>query len=263
MDILLNESETKDIQTLNSREEIERDNFSCDCDKSLSADFSHAVDAIPVEWLRDNRAQTQQPARNQRRQRQNVFNENDMLKHIEQQFVISDTHYSDHARKIRDSRRGASAPISTAITTTTTATTCNPSTAKASCSISPDDNINEDDEMIEIDLGIELVCQLDQKFGSNTFQSDTLKDIKTKVFMPKSLGQQLYATWIESLYHQIEEQKQQSIKDDEEFAKELQVKQPQVQNLFEVVQTNSNVQNIADMEYAWKGILKRHIFILE
>lgn len=246
MDILLNESETKDIQTLNSQEDIDRDNFTCDCDKPLSADFSQAVDAIPVEWLKDTRAtQSQQMTRNQRRQKQNLPKENDVLKHFEQQFVISDNHYSDHARKIRDSRRGGA--------TTSTATTSNQSTAKASCSISPDDNINEDDEMIEIDLGIELVCQLDQKFGSNTFQSESLKDIKTKVFMPKSLGQQLYATWIESLYHQIEEQKQQSIKDDEEFAKELQVKQPQTQNLFEVVQANSSVQNIADMEYAWKA----------
>ncbi|XP_055326889.1 uncharacterized protein LOC129580468 [Sitodiplosis mosellana] len=33
MDILLNESETKDLQTLNSQEEIDRDNFTCDCDE--------------------------------------------------------------------------------------------------------------------------------------------------------------------------------------------------------------------------------------
>lgn len=257
MDILLNESETKDLQTLNSQEDIDRDNFTCDCDKPLSADFSQAV--IPIEWLKDSRSQQpsqQNLARNQRRQKQShAPNENDVLKHIEQQFVISDSHYSDHARKIRDSRRGVP---STSTVTTSTATTSNQSIAKASASsVSPNDdyNLNEDDDMIEIDLGIELVCQLDHKFGSNSFKSDSqmLKDLKTKVLMPKSLGQQLYATWIESLYHQIEEQKQQSIKDDEEFAKELQVKQPQSQNLFESAQTNPNVQNIADMEYAWKA----------
>lgn len=247
MDILLNESETKDLQTLNSQDAINSDNFVCDCEKplSLSADFSQAVDAIPVEWLKDSRAQVQ-PARNQRRQKSSVPCDNEVLKHIEQQFVISDDHYSNHSRKIRDFRRGAAAPLP-AVASTSTST----STAKPSGSISPE--INEEDDMIEIDLGIELVCQLDQAFGSNTFQRDSLRDIKTKVFMPKSLGQQLYATWIESLYHQIEEQKQQSIKDDEEFARELQVKQPQIQNLFEVAQANSNIQNIADMEYAWKA----------
>lgn len=240
MDILLNESETKDLQTLNSQEDIDRDNFTCDCDKSS---MSQAVDAIPAEWLKDSRAPVQ-PARSQRRQKQTIPNENDVVKHIEQQFVISDSHYSEHARKIRDTRRSATA---------TTSSTVASGSAAASSSISPDENVNGDDEMIEIDLGIELVCQLDQQFGSKTFKDANLQDIKTKVFMPKSLGQQLYATWIESLYHQIEEQKQQSIKDDEEFAKELQVKPQQAQNLFEVAQANSNIQNIADMEYAWKA----------
>lgn len=251
MDILLNESETKDMQTLNSQDAIDRDNFICDCEKpSLSLGLSQAVDAIPSEWLKDSRAQAL-PARNQRRQKPNIPSESDVVKHIEQQFVISDNYYSEHSRKIRDSRRGASTSTSTASTSAVGNNNRLNVAAKASGSISPDET--EDDEMIEIDLGIELVCQLDQKFGSNTFTNENLKDIKTKVFLPKSLGQQLYATWIESLYHQIEEQKRQSIKDDEEFAKKLQVKPAQAQNLFEVTQAKSNVRNIADMEYAWKA----------
>lgn len=245
MDILLNENETKEIEMLQSQEEIDRDNFGCDCEKppALSGEFSQAVEAFPAEWLKDARGQPS-PSRIQRRQKANNTNENEVLKHMEQQFVISDKHYSNHSRKIR---RGATAtnPIAT--------TSSSQATASTSQLISSDDNINEDDEMIEIDLGIELVCQLDKNFGSNTFKSDSLKDIKTKVFMPKSLGQQLYATWIESLYHQIEEQKQQSIKEDEEFAKELQSKSSESQVLFDVPQNPSNIQNIADMEYAWKA----------
>lgn len=202
MDILLNESETKDMETLNSQEAIDRDNFTCDCEKPSLSNVAPPIDSIPAEWLFDSRTAVL-PQRNPRRQKQNVTSENDVVKHIEQQFVISDSHYSMHSRKIRDLRRGAS-------TSTAAATSGNvASTTKASGSQSPD--INEDNEMIEIDLGIELVCQLDQNFGSNTFKSHQLKDIKTKVFMPKSLGEQLYATWIESLYHQIEEQKQQSV----------------------------------------------------
>lgn len=251
MDILLNESETKDLQTLNSQEEIDRDNFMCDCEKpTLSSGLLQAVD-VPAEWLKDTRSPSQ-PPRNQRRQKASASNENDVVKHIEQQFVISDNHYSNHSRKIRDFRRGATASTSSTATSTALSNN-NAAAAAAAASSSNDDNLNEDDEMIEIDLGTELVCQLDQKFGSNTFRSENLVDVKTRVFMPKSLGQQLYATWIESLYHQIEEQKQQSIKDDEEFARELQVKQPQTQHLFEAPQTNSNIQNIADMEYAWKA----------
>lgn len=229
MDILLNESETKDFQTLNTQKEIDEDDFMCICDydKSLSADFSQAVDIIPVEWLNEKSSRNQ----NQRRQKYNIHNENDVVKHIEQQFVISDHHYSEHTKKIRDNRRN--------ITTSTSVISVDNTDSYQGASKPLDDvnNNEDDDEMIEIDLGVELICQLDQKFGSKTFQSETLKDIKTTVFMPRSLCEQLYATWIESLYHQIEEQKQQSIKEDEEFAKELQVKQPQTQNLFEVSQT--------------------------
>lgn len=205
MDILLNESETKNMQTLNSQEAIDRDNFTCDCEKpSLGTVAAPPVDSIPAEWLAGSRTAVL-PQRNTRRQKQNMTSENDVVKHIEQQFVISDSHYSTHSRKIRDFRHGPTASAS-AISDSATAL------AKPSSSVSPDDNdINEDDEMIEIDLGMELVCQLDQNFGSNSLKSHQLKDIKTKVFMPKSLGQQLYATWIESLYHQIEEQKQQSV----------------------------------------------------
>lgn len=213
MDILLNESETKDMQILNTQEAIDRDNFTCDCGEKppppSMSNVAPPVDSIPADWLADSRtAMAALPQRNQRRQKQNVTCENDVVKHIEQQFVLSDNHYSTHSRKIRDLRRGATSSSSSTAATTSS----NVASAKASGTISPsDDNVNEDDEMIEIDLGIELVCQLDQNFGSNTFNSEQLKDVKTKVFMPKSLGQQLYATWIESLYHQIEEQKQQSV----------------------------------------------------
>lgn len=211
MDILLNESETKEMLILNSQEAIDLDNFTCDCEKPSSMSVvAPPVDSIPADWLADSRTSTALPQRtNPRRQKPNATSENDVVKHIEQQFVLSDSHYSMHARKIRDLRRGAgSSSTSTAATTSS-----NIASAKASGTVSPDDNdnANEDDEIIEIDLGIELVCQLDKNFGSNTFKTEQLKDIKTKVFMPKSLGEQLYATWIESLYHQIEEQKQQSV----------------------------------------------------
>lgn len=209
MDILLNESETKEMLILNSQEARDRDNFTCDCEKPSSISVvAPPVDSIPADWLADSRTSTALPQRsNQRRQKPNAASENDVVKHIEQQFVLSDSHYSMHARKIRDLRRGAGSSS----TSTAAASSSNLASVRASGTVSPEDSVNEDDEMIEIDLGIELVCQLDQNFGSNTFKSDQLKDIKTKVFMPKSLGQQLYATWIESLYHQIEEQKQQSV----------------------------------------------------
>lgn len=179
MDILLNESETKELQKLSTQDEIDRDDFECYCDipAELKPDLRQVTGAIPNEWLKESRTQGL-PQRNPRRAK-NAANESEIRKQIEEQFVISDERYSEHTRKIRDLRRGVSSTVTTN------------DIASERGDLPSDETMNEDDEMIEINLGIELVCQLDQVFGSCTFQSDALKDVQTKVFMPKTLGQQV------------------------------------------------------------------------
>lgn len=86
-------------------------------------------------------------------------------------------------------------------------------------------------------------------FGVDAFQRDNLKDIKTTVFMPRSLGQQLYAIWMESLYNQIEEQRQKSVKDDEEFAKQLHLREKYPKIMQKNVPTD--LKSIMEMEQAW------------
>lgn len=264
MDILLNENETKEIKKLTTQEQIDRDNFVCMCASSSSSTMPSAnlfPSTIPIEWRDNNNRNQALPARSQRQKRNDRVqpSENDVLKQIEEQFVISDEHYSEHMRKIRDSRRNATSSQQQQPSNATLTIENGPSTLASSAhKASNDDDINiaEDNEMIEMDLGIELICQLDQKFGTNALHADNLKDIKTTVFMPKSLGQQLYATWVESLIHQIEEQRQQSVKDDEEFAREFQEKQsgPQLfENAVQQPAGNTNLKNIADMEYVWRA----------
>lgn len=178
MDILLNESETKELQKLNTQDETDRDDFTCYCDipAEIKPDLKQVTGTIPNEWLKDSRTQALKQ-RNPRRAK-NAANESEIRKQIEQNFVISDERYSEHTRKIRDLRRGVSSTVAS-------------NDVLDRGGLPQDETVNEDDEMIEMNLGIELVCQLDQVFGSSTFQSDTLKDIKTKVFMPKTLGQQV------------------------------------------------------------------------
>lgn len=248
MDILFNENESKEIQTLNSQEEIDKDNFVCDCDNPLHGlDLNQATNVFQTAPLQ----QQSLPSRSTRK-KQSVLNEDEVSKQIKDLFVISDNRYSDHTRKIRDIRRGATSTTTSKLNNETNQDLCDQDQACAMPSNEENHEENENDEIIEMDLGIELVCQLDEKFGSNTFQQSSLKDIKTTVFMPKSLGQQLYAIWIESLYHQIEEQRQQSIKEDEEFARELQSKQTN-QQLFEYPQTKPNISEVADIDYVWKA----------
>lgn len=179
MDILLNESETKELQKLNTQDEIDRDDFTCCCDiaAEMKPDLKQVTRAIPNEWLNDSRKQAL-PQRNPRRAAKNAANESEIRKQMEEKFDTYNGRYSEHTRKIRDLRRGVSSIVIS-------------NDASDRGDLRSDGTVNEDDEMIEMNLGIEFVCQLDQVFGSSTFQSDTLKDVKTTVFMPRTIGQQV------------------------------------------------------------------------
>lgn len=237
MDILLNEGAIDSFEKLESEEAIQRDNFVCNC-RLASVSLQQAANVISAQLMQTDKPAT--PAQQADRSRNDRSTDNEIRKRIEEQFVISDEHYSNHTRKIRDFRRGI---------------TTNP-TQKGEHDQQPpqipiDDSNPESEEMIQIELGVELVCQLDSSFGTDMFKKDMLKDIKTTVFMPRSIGQQLYALWVESLYNQIEEQRQKSVKEDEEFAKELYVKEKYPQLLQN--KPPDNIKDIMEMEIAWKA----------
>lgn len=250
MDILLNEGAVDGFEKLESEEAIQRDNFVCNCrSSSVSLELQQAANAIPAQLLQQDKPPpgqpVQQPERNQRKEAIDRNCDSEIRKRIEEQFVISDEHYSSHVKKIRDFRRGI---VSNGSTQKPEASAIE---LNGQLSLTIDENNAENEEMIEIDLGVELVCQLDSSFGTDMFQKDVLKDIKTTVFMPRSLGQQLYAIWVESLYNQIEEQRQKSIKDDEEFAKELYIKEKYPQLLQD--KPPDTIKDIMEMEIAWKA----------
>lgn len=86
-------------------------------------------------------------------------------------------------------------------------------------------SVSDDDgnETIEVNLGIELISQLEGSFGVHAYP--LLGGNQTNVFMPKRMARELYALWIESLYNQQDEQRQRAILEDEEFALQLQAQQ--------------------------------------
>lgn len=264
MDILLNEDFAKGIKKLESEEEVGRDNFTCNCRMpQRNTELQEAANAIPAQLLNEMDKQSTTPTANRLPRRiERIINDSDsdIRKQIEEQFIIGDEHYSERMRKVRDFRRGVqAAPVEEQDTTKKVELTVR--------DMSPiDDDVvgggsgDSAEEMIEMDLGIQLVCQLDQSFGTNAIQSENLKNIKTNVFMPRALGQQLYAIWVESLYHQIEEQRKETVKEDEQFARELQEKQLHPQ-LFPESQTtkasnvaNNRLDDIVDMQYTWTAL---------
>lgn len=266
MDILLKDEDTTTNFNGLETPEMRRDNFTCNC-KSGQSDGAYelqmAANALPATLLLDHSEpppgiqpppgfpppQPPTQAKTSRRDRVETESESQIRRQIEEQFEISDDHYSPHVRKIRDFRRGY---VSSPTEAESTTSTLMPQDMDVDEQCAGGGDIGaEGDELIEVDLGVELVCQLDNVFGADAFQRDSLKDIKTTVFLPRTLGQQLYAIWMESLYNQIEEQRQTSVKEDEEFAKQLQLKE-KYPKLAEKT-TSNNLKDIIEMEYAWKA----------
>lgn len=236
MDILLKE-ETRIGDYDNSDADRARNDFECDCDNGHVPASIEEISTINVSTY-------QRP----KRDRGTINNSEEYLaakRLIEESFQIGDEHYSDHTRKIRNIRnirRGVQSP---AVATETAR-----KDEDGACAIDVDETEPNDEELLEINLGMDLVCQLDSVFGVEAYQKDALADMKTNVFMPKSLAQQLYALWMESMYNQLEEQRKKSIKEDAEFARQLQSQQ-NYPGLFKHVKPPSDLKDIMEMEYAW------------
>lgn len=176
---------------------------------------------------------------------------------IEEAVSLGNEHYSEHMLKIRDIRRGLQtepkSPSSSSLgelgVTAGGAYAVFPGDYAIAGAADGDSESSEtdNDEIIEVNLGMELVSQLDNMFGIEAYPRSTLETMKTNVFMSKSLAKQLYALWMESVYNQIEEQKQQSLRDDEEFARSLhaQEKYP------ELYKEPKNFKEIMEMQLTW------------
>lgn len=235
MDILLKE-ETRvgDYENLDSDKDRAKDDFDCNCD-GLNA-------SPPMEEILTGNASASYQTPKRDRSKINSDEHLAAKRMIEESFQIGDEHYSNHTRKIRNLRRGVNTP--TIIESATN------DDQEGACAIDADEPEQNDDEFLEVNLGMELVCQLDTVFGVEAYQRDAIKNMKTTIFMPKSLAQQLYALWIESIYNQLEEQRKKSIKEDAEFAKQLQ-SQENYPGLYKHAQPPSNLKDIMEMEYAW------------
>lgn len=102
---------------------------------------------------------------------------------------------------------------------------------------------DEENELYEINLGTEFIKQLENICGCESKLKESLTKCHTNIFMPKSIAKQIFALWMESVYNQIEEQKQITIKDDQAFAKFLEIYLSESDNL--------DVDIANNIEIAW------------
>ena len=246
MDILLKE-ETK-IDEYEDKPE-DTSNFDCNCDQPKSTK-EPVLPAAPENAVEPTLPMICTPTNSRSRRDRN---QNEVAKKfIEENITISNEHYSDYILKLRNYRHGVvpEQPVD--------------ETAPAESNNQNEDvasqNTDEDNEILEIDLGHNLVQQLDNIFGVDAFvESDSMKQMKTNVFMPKALAQQLYALWMESVFNQVEEQRQKSIKEDEEFARHLNAQDNNNRQNLALVMNDSqstvaptNLRDIMDMQHAWQ-----------
>ncbi|KAJ6635678.1 NEDD4-binding protein 2-like 1 [Pseudolycoriella hygida] len=197
--------------------------FECSCD------FENCPTSLSIAAISIGKTST--PFKRPPRERLPTNHEGKLVakRMIEERFTIGDEHYSSHTRKIRNLRHGVLSPV--------TVTEPEPNDEDGACA--------DEEELLEINLGMDLVCQLDSVFGVEAYQRDALADMKTNVFMPKSLASQLYALWMESMYNQHEEQRKKNIEEDAELARQLQSQKNYADD------TQLSDKDIVDMEYVW------------
>jgi len=106
----------------------------------------------------------------------------------------------------------------------------------------------EENTLLEIDLGGTLIEQLRAQFHTEDELLPPEQELPTatKIFMPRQLAKQLYMLWMEAVFNQLEEIRQQTMRDDEQFARLL--KHPGYADCSE---SPSNVAELLDMELAW------------
>lgn len=157
--------------------------------------------------------------------------------HVENCFVLGDDQYSEHTRKIRDIRNGIlDQPLPPPV-----------DTAPLVIAQNEDDEDPEDNVLLEMELGETLIEQLRNNFQwEGEMLPVELESSPTKVFVPRQVAKQLYMVWMEAVHNQLEEQRQQKLRDDEQFARLL--KHPKYA---ECSESPGNIDELLDMELAW------------
>lgn len=239
VDILLKEDElNSDTADYIGNDEDDQP-FQCACNAlqeqviplSTQSPLTNSIGKLVPKAQRQSRAKRNAPVSGA-----NYSSNKELEMHVANCFVLSDDQYSEHTRKIRDIRNGIlDQPL--------------PLADPAPLVVMPneDDEDNEDNVLLEMELGESLVAQLRNNFQwEGEMLPVELELSPTKVFMPRHVAKQLYMLWMESVHNRLEEQRQQKLREDEQFARLL--KHPKYA---ECSESPGNIEELLDMELAW------------
>lgn len=165
-------------------------------------------------------------------------------KQLEAFVVLGKEHYSKHIQQIR---------ISKGIISKEEAD----EKSVESETSSTEDPIKSDPEVLEVTLGIDLINQLHATFkdkhGSGSISLDELTNERTKVFMATEMAEQLYLSFLDSVYSCREENKIYSMKNDARLAQQMEAKEKYPVLFKKKTDDSPNLNDIMEMEYALKA----------
>uniref|UniRef100_A0A8D8C8J8 NEDD4-binding protein 2-like 2 n=1 Tax=Culex pipiens TaxID=7175 RepID=A0A8D8C8J8_CULPI len=105
-------------------------------------------------------------------------------------------------------------------------------------------------EVLEVTLGVELIKQLHEifkkKHSTKSFSIDDLTPERTKVFMASEMAEQIYLSFMDSVYSRREEERLVTMKRDAQMAKQMDVKE-RYPTLFNEKLNSSETPNLADI----------------
>lgn len=197
-------------------------NIYCNCKfKGQEAEYEESAENVKISEEVKNLMSPKKQRVKRDKSNKNVSDLQDIKKSIEMQFVLGDQHYSERTKRIRNLRHGMNGGNDQAVNLEQTSESDDIQVAIEAKE--NDDMVSdvEEGEVVEIVLGDSMVEQLSNMFELDLIPKNMIRDLKTNVFIPKSLAYQLYLIWVESVYNQVEEQKYKTLKEDEELAKML------------------------------------------
>lgn len=225
--------------------------FECDCNETMVSQVppcepSSSGGVVGIGgggYETDRSAVSSESPRNTTKRKDKVLSEDlqNAKKQLEAFVVLGKEHYSKHIQQIRASKGIISQEEAD-------------SKSVESEASSTEDPIKSDPEVLEVTLGIDLINQLHtifkDKHGSGGISLDELTNERTKVFMAAEMAEQLYLSFLDSIYSCREENKIYSMKKDARLAQEMEAKEKYPMLFKKTTDDSPNLNDIMEMEYA-------------
>lgn len=218
--------------------------FECDCNETM---ISQVPSGDPLGsggggYETDRSTVSSESPRNTSKRKEKPLSEDlqNAKKQLEAFVVLGKEHYSKHIQQIRAAKGIISKEEADR-------------KSEESETSSLDDPIKSDPEVFEVTLGIDLIKQLHaifkDKHSSNSIALDELTEDRTKVFMATEMAEQLYLSFLDSVYSCREENKIYTLKRDAHLAQQMEAKE-KYPVLFKKPSDTPNLNDIMEMEYA-------------